>query len=104
MVSDTKLRSAQVARSVQAIEATMQPSLFNPQNSYKYINNIQNLEASNLFNLSHKYALESVAWNPESFDLWKLLYLLKNATSDEKVLAIKNMKRLDPLNPDVTAH
>ena len=81
-VSDTKLRSAQLARSVQAIEATMQPSFFNPQNAYKYINNIQVLEASNLFDLSHKYPLEADAWNCESFDVWNLLYLLKNSTTE----------------------
>jgi len=103
MVSDAKWRSAQVSRSVEEIEATMQPSLFNLQNSYKYLNNIQSLESSNIFDLSHKYALEAVKWNPNSFDLWKILYFLKNSTLEEKALAIQNMKRLDPLNPDVTA-
>ncbi len=101
LVSDAQLRSAQLAQSAEAIENTMTPSVFNPPNSNKYITNIQALEASNLFDLSHRYALEAVAWNPESFDLWKLLYLIKNSTPDEKDLALENMKRLDPLNPDV---
>ncbi len=102
MVSDAKWRSAQLTRSVEAIEATMKPGPYNLQNTNKYLNNIQSLESSNLFDLSHKYALEAVAWNPDSFDLWKILYFLKNSTPDEKVLAVQNMKRLDPLNPDVT--
>ena len=64
---------------------------------------IQDLEASGLFDLAHKYALQGVAWNSESFELWKVLYLLKASTPNEKSLALENMKRLDPLNPDVTA-
>ena len=103
MVSDAKWRSAQLARTVVAIEGTMSPGVYNLQNSSKYLNNIQTLEGSNLFELSHKYALEAVDWNPEAFDLWKVLYLLKNSTPDEKALALKNMQRLDPLNPDVTS-
>ena len=103
LTSDAKWRSAQVARSAQGIEASMQPSLFNPQNSTKYLTNIQGLEASSLFDLSHKYALEAVKWNPDSFELWKVLYLVKNSTPAERDLALQNMKRLDPLNPDVTS-
>jgi len=103
LTSDAKWRSAQLARTVQGIEATMQSNYFNPQNSTKYLTNIQALESSNLFDLSHKYALEAVKWNPESFELWKVLYLVKNSTADEKATALANMKRLDPLNPDVTS-
>ena len=102
LVSDTKLRSAQISRSVQNIEATMMPSYFNPQTSIKYLNNIQAFEESNLSDLAHKYALQGVAWNPESYDMWRAVYLIRNSTPEEKAQAIKNMKRLDPLNPDVT--
>jgi hypothetical protein len=80
----------------------MKPSYFTPQNSTMYLNNIQSLEGSKLFDLSHKYALEAVKWNPESFELWKVLYLIQESTPAEKALALENMKRLDPLNPDVT--
>jgi hypothetical protein len=103
LASDTKWRSAQVGRTAQGLEATMQASYFNPPNSTKYLTNIQTFEASSLFELSHKYALEAVKWNPDAFELWKVLYLIKNSTTDEKVLALQNMKRLDPLNPDVTS-
>ncbi len=103
-ISDSKLRSAQVSRSLTSLESTMLPSYFNPQNSTKFVLNIQILEQSNLLELSHKYALQGVAWNPESYDLWRILYLIKNSTPEEKALALKNMKRLDPLNPDVTSN
>jgi hypothetical protein len=100
--ADVKWRSAQASATVTAIENSMLPSLFNPQNTVKYSFNIQALERSGLNELSHRYALEATSWNSESYDLWKLLYLIQNSTPEEKALALKNMKRLDPLNPDVT--
>jgi hypothetical protein len=103
LMSDTKWRSAQLTRTVQGIEATMQSSYFNPENSNKYAMNVQQLESSNLFDLSHKYALQAVSWNPENYDLWRTLYFIKNSSSQEKALALENMKRLDPLNPNVIA-
>jgi hypothetical protein len=36
-------------------------------------------------------------------DGWASLYSLPNSTPIEKELALQNMKRLDPLNPDVTS-
>jgi hypothetical protein len=103
LTADAKWRSAQLARTVPALEASMEASYFNPQNSSMYQINIQTLEQSNLFDLSHKYALEAVKWNPEAFDFWRVLYLIRDSTAEEKTLALENMKRLDPLNPDVTS-
>jgi hypothetical protein len=102
LTADAKWRSAQLGRTVPALEDSMQANYFNPQNSMKFLTNIQTLEQSNLFELSHKYALEAVKWNPEAFELWKVLYLIRDSTAEEKALARENMKRLDPLNPDVT--
>jgi hypothetical protein len=101
--SDTKWRSSQLSQSVEVLEDTMKSSYFNPQNSMKYMTNIQILEQSNLPELAHKYALEAVAWNPEAFELWKVLLLVKNSSSQDKATALQNMKRLDPLNPDVAS-
>jgi hypothetical protein len=101
--ADSKWRSAQVSQNLQQLEESMLRSYFNPQNSMKYMTNIQILERSNFSELSHNYALQAVKWNPESFELWKLLYLVKNSTVEDKALALENMKRLDPLNPDVTS-
>jgi hypothetical protein len=103
LVSDANWQKAQDSRTVDKVEATMISGYFNPQNSMRYITNIQLLENSNLPDLARKYALEAVEWNSESYDLWKLLYLLRNATPEDKSKAVDNMKRLDPLNLDVTA-
>lgn len=103
LTADTKWRGAQIKQSVEALEASMKDSYFNPPNTMKYMTNIQILEQSNLPNLAHQYALQAVKWNPESFELWKTLYLIRNSSDEEKNLALTNMKRLDPLNPDVTS-
>jgi hypothetical protein len=101
--ADTKLRTAQVSSDALKLEETMKYSYFNPQNSQKYLLNIQAFEGSGLFEISHKYALEAVSWNPEAYELWRILYFVKNSSDSERKLAVENMRRLDPLNPDVTS-
>jgi hypothetical protein len=103
LAADMKWSDAQLVRTLPALEASMENSYFNPPNTMKFATNIDTLEQSNLGDLSRKYALVAVKWNPDSFDLWKLLYLLRTSTPEEKALALQNMKRLDPLNPDVTS-
>jgi len=101
--ADASLRTAQASRDAAKLESTMGPSYFNPLSSQKFMLNVQAFEGSGLFDLSHKYALEGVKWNPESYELWRILYLIKNSTVEERSLAVQKMKKLDPLNPDVTA-
>lgn len=103
IASDSKWRAAQVSGQVEKIVSSMQTSYMNPVNSTKYLTTIQLFEQNQFFDLAHKYSLEAVSWNSESFELWKVLYLIKNSTPEEKSLALLNMKRLDPLNKDVTS-
>jgi len=103
LAADVSLRNAQVSRDAAKLESTMTATYFNPLNSQKFVLNIQAFEGSGLFELSHRYALEGVKWNPESYELWRILYLIKNSTQEERDTAVSNMKKLDPLNPDVTA-
>ncbi len=103
LVADSKWKSALNGQSVTAIEDTMKPSYFNPQNVNKYVTNIQLLEKNNFQDLAHKYALEAVEWNPQAYDLWRFLYFISKSTQAERDFALAKMKELDPLNPDVTA-
>jgi hypothetical protein len=48
-----------------------------------------------------KIATEAVAKFPDEYGLWALLAGMPNATSEQKVQAAKEMKRLDPLNPNL---
>ena len=102
--ADAKWRSAITSQSVQKVEEALVPGYLNPQNSYKYANAVQLLENSKLPDLALKYAKISVEFNPNHFDSWKMLYFISKSSPEVKALALENMKRLDPNNPDVTAY
>jgi O-antigen ligase len=98
---DAKWRSAIASQNVEQVEAALVPSYLNPMNSYKYVNAVQLLEGSKLNDLALKYAKIAVEFNPNHFDSWKLLYFVINGSPEDKALALENMKRLDPNNPNV---
>ena len=99
--ADAKWRSALASQNAQKVEEALVPGYLNPSNSYKYANAVQLLEESKLFDLALKYAQIGVEFNPDNFDSWKYLYLITKSSPDEKALALENMKRLDPKNPNV---
>ncbi len=100
--SDSKWWNALQSRSLEKIEASLTPSYFNPSNSQKYAQAIDLFRNSNLPDLALKYARKSVNFNPEDFTAWFQLYSLPNTPIEEKEKALANLKRLDPLNPNVT--
>jgi len=99
--ADAKWRTALGSQDVAKVEAALVPGYLNPANSYKYTNAVQLLESSKLYDLALKYAQIAVKFNPDNFDSWKVLYLITNSSPEEKALALENMKRLDPNNPNV---
>lgn len=99
--ADAKWRSALVSQNAQKIEEALMPGYLNPMNSYKYTNAVQLFESSKLYDLAYKYAQIGVEFNPDSFDSWKVLYLITNSTVEDKARAMENLKRLDPNNPNV---
>lgn len=101
LASDIQWMTAQKSNNSYILEDSMRVKYFNPGNSYKYLVNIQIFERSGLHNLAHKYALEAVKFNPNHFDSWRILSLLKNSSEKDKSLAIENMRRLDPKNPEL---
>lgn len=103
LTGDIQWRSAQKVQTLQALENSLKPSYFNPQNSMKYMNNIGNLEQNNFGDLARKYSLEAIKWNSDFFDFWRIYYQIQSSSSAERKEALKNMRRLDPLNPDLTS-
>jgi hypothetical protein len=99
--ADAKWRSALASQNAQKVEEALVPGYLNPQNSYKYTNAVQLLEESKLYDLAYKYAQVGVDFNPDNFDSWRILYLITKSTPEDKALALENMKRLDPNNPNV---
>jgi len=100
--SDMSWKSANQSRDLKKVEKTLVPTFMNPASSFKYAQAVDLLQRSNLLDLALQYSKKSVKFNPDYFDAWKQLYYLPNASSSDKNDAMKNMKRLDPLNPDVT--
>lgn len=100
---DSKWRSAVTSQSAQNVEAVLVPSYLTPEDTFRYISAVQNFESSKLYDLAYKYAQAAVKFNPDSFDSWRVLNLISKSTQGDKDLALANMKRLDPKNPDVLA-
>jgi hypothetical protein len=99
--ADAKWRSALASQNAQKVEEALVPGYLNPQNSYKYPSAVQLFEESKLFDLALKYAQIGVEFNPDNFDSWKVMYLISKSSPEQKALALENMKRLDPKNPNV---
>jgi hypothetical protein len=102
--ADLKWMDAQRTRSVAELEKSLVPAYLNPQNSNKYVDSIRTFEESGFFDLARKYALQATEFNPDNYDSWRALYVIQNSTEAEKLAALNNMKRLDPLNPDVESN
>jgi hypothetical protein len=96
-------RAAIDSKDVNKVMAALEPGYLSPSDSQRYAQAVQLFANSNLMDLAHEVAVKAVAYNPDYFDTWKMLYSLSNSTPEEKGTALKNMKRLDPRNPDVTA-
>lgn len=100
--ADVKWRAALESQDAREVFNTLNSSLFNPVNSQQLNQAVQLFMGSNLTNEAREAALKSIAFNPDSFDAWRLFYFLPNSSETEKQTAKENMQRLDPLNPDVT--
>ena len=102
MSADVKWKSAVKSQQLQYVEASLQGGYLKPINSTRLAQAVQMFEQSNLPDQAYLYAKKGVEFNPDYFDGWKMLYFASKSTESDKALALKNMKRLDPLNPDVT--
>jgi O-antigen ligase len=99
--ADAKWRAATESRDIQKVEEALVPGYLNPPNTAKYANAVQILESSKLYDAALKYAQIAVQFNPNSFDAWRILYYVTKSSPEERALALANMKRLDPKNPNV---
>jgi O-antigen ligase len=101
--ADMKWRAALDSKDANKVMAALEPSYLNPSDSMRYAQAAQLFASSNLGDQAREVAIKAVKFNPDYFDAWKIVYYLSNSTTEEKAKALENMKRLDPLNPDVTA-
>jgi hypothetical protein len=101
--ADMKWRAALDSKDANKVMAALEPSYLSPSDSMRYAQAAQLFNSSNLNDQAREVALKAVEFNPDYFDAWKIVYFLRTTTPEEKAKALENMKRLDPLNPDVTA-
>ena len=99
--ADMKWRNAQLSQDVAKVEAILIPSYMNPLSTIKIMNVVGVFETNGFHDLAYKYALEAVRFNPDSYETWRAITLLTKATEQEKIEALVQMKRLDPLNPNL---
>ena len=103
MAADTKWRSALESQDLVKVMAALEPGYLNPSDSQRTDQAVRLLASSNLLDQAYEIAIKGITFNPDHFDAWSVLYFLSSATDADKALALENMKRLDPLNPDVLA-
>jgi len=103
IASDMSWASATKTGNYNEVAKALVPSYLHPSTTYKYVSAIGLLEQSKLFDQAHALALEAIKFDSHNYDSWNALYQISKSTPEEKALALQNMKRLDPLNPDVLA-
>jgi hypothetical protein len=103
LAADTKWRTALDSKDAAKVMAALEPSYLNPADSSRYAQAVQLFATNNFLTQAHQVAIKGIEFNPDYFDAWRILYALSNSTPAEKAKALENMKRLDPLNPDVLA-
>lgn len=81
-------------------EKVLSGTYLNPLDSSRLVNMVATLENNQLYDQALEYALRATKFNPENFDSWYALYFIRNSSPEQKELALKNIKRLDPFNPD----
>ena len=97
---DMKWRSALSTNDLTQLKLALEPSYLTPTDTNRLLNMVSILENSKLPDVAYEYAKKAVEFNPESFDSWRTLYAVTNSTPQDKELALTNMKRLDPKNPN----
>lgn len=98
---DMNFRNAQVIRNADILEQALEPTYLHPQSTAMYINSILLFEQSGLNETALRVARNAIAFNKDSFETWRALYSLKGASESDKVQALSNMRRLDPLNKNL---
>ena len=103
LAGDSSWRTAILSQSAEKVELALVPSYLVPEDTYRYLSAADTFEKSKLGDLAYKYAKKAVEYSPDSYDSWRALYAVSKSTPADKELALKNMKRLDPKNPDLLA-
>jgi O-antigen ligase len=102
LAQDVRWFSATKSMEVAQVEKALESQFLNPVGSTRYLEAVDLFYRSGLQDKALEYSRKAVIYNPEYFDLWRQMYGLDNTPPKERSIALRKMKLLDPLNPDVT--
>ena len=97
-VASVKYKSALQTNNPQVIQ---EAAYIWPLDPSRMIQVAMTLDQNNLESNGLKVALDTVVEFPENYPAWATLNQMKSATVEQKAQAQKEMKRLDPLNPNL---
>jgi hypothetical protein len=101
LASDAKWFTATQTKDLTMFKSALESSYLNPLNSPRLANAAVIFQNSNLLPEAKATALKGIYFNPDYFESYLVLYSLPNSSDKEKIMAMSNMKRLDPNNPNV---
>jgi hypothetical protein len=96
-VADSNWRSSLGSGSLPTVQAA---ALRAPSDAYRMVNISVLFEQNKFTAQAAEIVRETVKYNPNYFDGWRVMYQLSETTPEEKAEAKKNMIRLDPLNEE----
>jgi O-antigen ligase len=101
MSSDSQWFKSTKATELEIYKKSLEGSYLNPLTSSRLANASLTLKNSGFESEARKYALEGIKFNRNYFESYLMIYLLASSSPEEKSMAMSNMVRLDPNNPDV---
>jgi O-antigen ligase len=99
--ADMTWRNAMKSGDALQVEAALEVDYMHPPSATRLANAYTLFESNGLGDLAYKWVKTAIDFSPDHFDFWKMLYYASKSTENDKRFALENMKRLDPLNPDV---
>lgn len=98
-MGDSSYRTALQTGNAVELEKALTPSYLTPPTTFKYADVAQKFEAAGLTDLAYKYTKLAIEFNPDSYEAWSIFSQISKSTAEEKLEALENLRRLDPLNP-----
>jgi O-antigen ligase len=98
--ADSKWATSTTGGDLEAVKSALASTYMTPTSASRLINAVQLFENNKLYDLAVEYGRKAIAYNPNNFDSWRVLYELTNATAEDKLVAKENMIRLDPRNEE----
>ncbi len=99
--SDIGWSRAMLSQDASLYEKELRGGYLHPLNSIKMDTMVGTFQQNGLDDLAYRYAKQAVEFNPDSFNAWQNFLKSPKLSNKERQIAVDNLVRLDPLNPNV---